>query len=501
MRTRFLLLLVWGLTSVAPSTALAQGGRKQVSCDVAIVGGGAAGLHTAFRLGPQLHGNVCLFEKESQLGGRIRDIAKDPGGPVYGTGALRVMETQDVVFALAAELGITLQAVPYQDDRINARGMFAGDSDTLRALAYPLSAGGEGALYDSLMSNPNRATDVTKYPDYRSYVRNVVGVESYQFLTDVFRFRGDFTYPLSAKGYLEFLDEDWNVCCTPSYPVGGMSEFIRRMEQKAVTDGVRIFKSQPALEISGGRARASKYVITTPDYVATANRLVIAVDAAALQYIGGNVVEAILSQPQYKDLVPVKVAVVTQWWPDAWWEGAVPGKNIRRAWTTEQCLNFIEIPTDNYSQAQKVTRSVYDDDLQCVNFWEITAKRGIPAVEAEIKRGLQYLFPGATIPSPLKTDVQIWPAAWYFLKAGSPYSNDDIGVWALTPIANESIVLVGESYNPQRATWSDGAYKSSINALNSFYGFSLPGQTYSVSGTVAPVSKAKSVPRRNGTSR
>jgi len=55
---------------------------------------------------------------------------------------------------------------------------------------------------------------VTKYPDYRSYVRNVVGTEQYQFLTDVFRFRGDFA--AEAKGYLQFLDEDWDVCCTPN---------------------------------------------------------------------------------------------------------------------------------------------------------------------------------------------------------------------------------------------------------------------------------------------
>jgi hypothetical protein len=35
--------------------------------------------------------------------------------------------------------------------------------------------------------------------------------------------------------------------------------------------------------------------------------------------------------------------------------------------------------------------------------------------------------------------------------------------------------LVGEAYNVQRSGWSDGAYKSSINLLNTKYGMSLPG--------------------------
>ena len=129
--------LVFVLAGTASFAASADNGRKQVACDVVIVGGGAAGLHTAFRLGPSLRSNVCLFEKEARLGGRIYDVAKDPGGPVYGTGALRVMETQDVVFGLASELGITLQAVPYQDDMMTARGVTAFSSDEIRPLAYP----------------------------------------------------------------------------------------------------------------------------------------------------------------------------------------------------------------------------------------------------------------------------------------------------------------------------------------------------------------------------
>jgi NAD(P)-binding Rossmann-like domain len=227
----------------APAVAAQNGGGKTpLFCDITVIGAGAGGLHTAFRLGPQFGDKVCLFEKENRLGGRIYDLPKDendPQSPVFGLGALRIMETQEVVFSLANELGIQYETVPFENDLIIARGTSAQDSDTLRRLAYPLVDAGENALYDKLRFGPERA-NAAQYPDYRSYVRAVVGGEGHSFLTDVFRFRGDFTYPLSAVSYLDFLDEDWDVCCTPSFPVGGMSAFIRGMERNALQAGVRI---------------------------------------------------------------------------------------------------------------------------------------------------------------------------------------------------------------------------------------------------------------------
>jgi hypothetical protein len=405
------------------------------------------------------------------------------------------METQEVVFALADELGIKYVAAPFHDDLISARGYRTFDSDSMRALAYPFATGGEEALYNQLRFGPERA-NASKYPDYRSYVRAVLGEENYTFLTEVFRFRGDFTYPLSAQGYLGFLDEDWDVCCTPSYPIGGMSEFIRRMEQRSLQAGVRIFKSQPVLEISGGPGNTDRYRIMTPQYVATARRLVIAVDVEAFKKVGGDIAAAIQAQPQFQDLIGIKVASINQWWPSAWWKNAVPGKDTHRAWTTEHCLNFIEIPTAPYAADQLVTRSVYDDSRVCSDFWEITAQRGTAAVEAEIARGLKYLFPGAAIPKPLKTIVKIWPAAWHFLRAGSPFTNQQIASWAIRPLPGEEVSLVGECYNPQRSSWTDGAYKSSINTLNSVYGLNLPGQTATPDGPLPSFGKANN-PRHN----
>jgi glycine/D-amino acid oxidase-like deaminating enzyme len=465
---------------------------RQVDCEVVVVGGGAGGLHTAFRLAATMGDRVCLVEKESRLGGRIYDVpmdAADPNSPRFGTGARRVMEGQNVLFGLASELGLTLEKPAVEADLISARGLFGFAKDDLLP-AYPHvapdndpMADQETWLYDKLRKGPGRA-QAANYPEFRSYIRDIAGDEEYHFLRDMSRFRADFEYPLDARGYLEYLDEEWDVCCTASYPVGGMSAFIRGMEAKATGAGARFFLGEPVNEISRFDGR---YRVRAAQHDFVADKVVIAVPPTGVDKMKGDVVEAIRRQAQYQAIIAVKVVTVTQWWPEAWWENVVnPGQaadnHVWRAWTTEHCLNFIEIPLEAYGKSQKATRSVYDDDANCVAFWEEIAHRGSDQVEAEIERGLKYLFNNngismpvnVTIPRPKKTHVQVWPDAWHWLRAGSSITNAQLADWAVEPLAGENVALVGEAYNVQRSGWSDGAYKSSIKLLAAKYGVQVP---------------------------
>lgn len=292
------------------------------------------------------------------------------------------------------------------------------------------------------------------------------------------RFRSDYEYALSAKAYLEFLEEDIDVCCVASYPVGGMSAFIRGLARKAQDSGVRIYLEQPIKTIN---KEAKLYTLTTNKYRVQSERVVIAVPPKGFNYIQGDIARAIQVQDQYKSLVGVNVVTVAQWYDNPWWLGIkdVNNQKVWRAWTTDSCINSIEIPQEAYAAKQNVIRSVYSDRLDCVEKFRELSAQGGGALESEIKRGLEHLFAnnGVTqavqISDPSKTLYWEWPDAWYYIRSGYPFSTMDIFNWAVKPIPDENIALVGESYNPQRATWSDGAYKSAINLLNTQYGFSI----------------------------
>lgn len=488
--------------AVGPLAAGCGNSETTVDCEVAIVGGGPGGLHTAFRLGPTQGKNVCLIEKDGELGGRIHDVALDednPNSPRVGAGARRVMETQEVLFSLATELGITLEKPPLVADLIGARGKYAFAKDDLRTqyqgllTQQDLTVDYETWLYDVLRKGPGR-TNIGSAVDLRAYVRMHAGLSGYDFLRDMSRFRADFEYPLDARGYMDYLDEEWDVCCQASYPVGGMSSFIRGMEKKAVESGVRIFKSQAVthIERSGKgfryRVRSQGAGDGAKNLVVNANRVVVAVSPYWLNQIDGDIAADIKKRTEFQQITGVRVVTITQWWPDAWWQqikdpGKTSDNTVWRAWTTDLCLNFIEIPQEPYAAAAKVTRTVYDDDIRCVQFWEELAKQGTPKLEAELQTQLNKLFNNngatmpatVTIPKPLKTHFHVWPDAWHWLGASATLTNADLANWAVQPLSGEEVGLVGEAYFVNRSGWSDGAYKSSMRLLNEKYGVKMSG--------------------------
>ncbi len=466
-----------------------------LECEVVVVGGGAGGVHTAFRLAKAFGSSVCLFEKERELGGRIHDVSLEddaaPDAPRVGLGARRVMETQEVLFSLASELGLELETPGGAADLMEARGVFSFSKDDIAARAYPTVPAStvtgkdrETLLYDTLRASPERDR-ITTYADFASYSKAVIGEEAFTFLRDVSRFRADFEYPLDARGYLDYFDEEWDTCCKPSYPKGGMSSFVRAMAARATTAGARIFTEEPVSRID---KRDDGYLVTTSSRTAFARKVVIAVPPLGLDKIGGDVAERIKAQPEYKSIVGVHVVTITQWWPQAWWKdvknpAAEADASVWRAWSTSHCLNFIEIPIEPYAASQKVTRSVYVDNERCVMQWEALARESTSRVEEQLQSELTAIFNNGgvsvpqtvTIPKPTKTVVQSWPAAWYWLRAGSTITNKELAAWAVEPLGGEPVALVGEAYHVQRSGWSDGAYKSSIQLLNAKYGQNLPG--------------------------
>ncbi len=485
---------VWfvvGFTSTQAAQSTQESLRVSThGCEISIVGGGPAGLYMAFRLGPIFKDKVCLFEKENRLGGRIFDISKDSEsqeGPFIAVGGRRVMEGQEILFKLAEELGLPLEKPALEAELIFARGLYSTNPDDFVKL-YPgldvdMAAGDAPMqLLRALLNSPERR-NIDQYPDFRTYAQQVVGHSGYAYLRDMSRFRSDYEYDLSARAYLEFLEEDIEVCCVASYPVGGMSAYVRALEARSRASGVRIFIGEAVTDID---QQGDLYLLATTRRQVLSHRVIITVPPKGFDRIQGSIAKKIQSQPQYQSLVGVNVITIAQWYDTPWWEGihrVSDGKKVWRAWTTDSCINSIEIPVEPYAARQHVIRSVYNDQLECVEKWRQLAQKGNAPLENEVKKGLEHLFANNGVTQPVeigvasKTVYWEWTDAWYYIRAGFPFSTRDIYDWAVQPIAGQSIGLAGESYNPQRATWSDGAYKSAIHLLMTEYGFDCKGAT------------------------
>ena len=117
--------------------------------------------------------------------------------------------------------------------------------------------------------------------------------------------------------------------------------------------GAAIACACPSFSEGGGG-----YALVTGKYAVKARKVIIAVPPVAVDTMTGDIVDEIRDEPKYQDIIAVPVVTITQWWPDAWWADIVnpdldADNHVWRAWTTERCLNFIEIPIEAYAAARR----------------------------------------------------------------------------------------------------------------------------------------------------
>lgn len=458
----FLLLF---LLAACASQPLENG--QHTDCEVAIVGGGPAGTYLAYRLSAQYGNHLCLFEKESRLGGRMTD---EQFGDIWlGTGARRVNEVQEYVKKLAHELGIVLQTPEKRSQLIHtAKRVGYSPDDFVQdfpGLIGPLDKDPgttrEDEIYQLLI---DKKATAGQYPDLLSYISAVAGKNAAAFLRVASRFHADFDYPISAANYMDYMTEEFKLSGVTHYPVGGMNVFLQRMAMRIQKNGARIFLAEPVLKFEESRLG---YALKTPSYLVQARRVVFAVPPTGFDHIGGKLAEEIRSKTEYKALLPVPVVVINQQWPNAWWAKAKKNPaakgnagRVWRAWSNAQCVNHVEIPQEAYLASAKATRSVYTDDPACIQHFRELHKEGIEAVEADVVKGLGNLFQ-VPVPKPLLTTMKYWPAAWYFVRAGAKVSNKEVAKWSQEPLpGRKNLMLVGESYWLDRPGWSEGGYFS-----------------------------------------
>jgi hypothetical protein len=483
------LLAAAGCSARGPATARAAATeRRPLSCEIGIVGGGPAGTYMAYRLAPRFGAGVCLFEKEDEVGGRLRD--ETIGGVRVGWGGRRVNDTHRFVKELARELDIPLETPEPRGSLLLVQGRFGYSPDDFvdlfPGLMGPLdddpATTREDELYALLLREKARAK---AYPTFRGFVEAIAGPAAFEYLRSVSRFHADFDLSLSAAHYVDLLEEEMQLSSINHYPVGGMSQFPLKLAGKAAAQGVRIYTSEPLLSFdAAGPGPGAGYVLRTPSYEATVRRLVIAAPPSGFDFVLGPLAEELRAQPAYQALMPVRMVVINQRWSAPWWSNVdnpkrqdLTGKPLR-VFTTDHCVQHTEIPREPYLAGAHVLRSVYAEEPECVATWEkLFEQGGLAAVEAEVVRGLNLTFntgaPGQSVavPKPLETTFHVWPAGWYYVRPGTSMTSAEIARWSIEPLkGREDLMLVGEAWS-NRPGWAIGAYGTVETVLKARFGF------------------------------
>src|SRR5262249_35855706 len=360
--------------------ASARSDAATLACDVAIIGGGPAGVHTAYKLAT-MHltpGPVCLFEKKDHLGGRVGNnvnvgFASTPflngGVPVLnsgqtGTGGYRMYFNQ-YTYKLGQELAALGQPgqlsflAQNSFSRLAAvtnRGLNPSFTEA-RYFTYnnfgiakhfaPLynSPINDNDMWKVLLCGPQVPVDQNNFPQYRKmaipglgtmsttgyleYVaQNVIspqhGPDVAQYLLDVWRFRGDFDSPNDAVSYLEFTAKDYTGG-TVFYPIPSFQPYFDIMQSQINMHGGQIFFNEKVLSVNT-QSTGPRYVLTTSaNKTVTANTVIIATNHSALKAndpndpsggMTGSVISQIVSQPEFQYVQESHAVTVTHQFGD-----------------------------------------------------------------------------------------------------------------------------------------------------------------------------------------
>lgn len=470
--------------------------EKPEKCELAVIGGGPAGVYLSYRLADSYGRGLCLFEISDHLGGRMTD--EELGGAFVGTGARRVNEKQDYVIELARELGVTLEAVPQRSQLIFYKGVHGYASKDFVALYPRLKAFGpldddpntalDDELWSLLSSSIKQDPELgKKYPLLNDYILHVfearfkdrnTAEDAFSYFRGMNRFQAEFKLPTATANYFEYIEKENETGPENFYPKGGMHTFVKRMDE-AVHDKIRIFLKEGLKQLE--KAPEGYELRTTAGNVFVAGKVVLAIPKVSLSKVGGGLIAEIRKAPQFESILPVPIVVINQLWKDAWWEKAKDPNNTKasgqawRAWSSDSCVNHVEIPQEAYlsEREKKPTRSVYSDDPNCNALWtKLFYEKGIAGVEEEVVKGLQEVFNHPKhplkVPKPLATTFHYWPAGWYYAHKNSKYSNAEIAEWSRQPLKDHpELMLVGEGYWLDRPGWSEGAYFSADALIES----------------------------------
>ena len=450
-------------------------------CDYAILGGGIAGVFTAYQLAKAGKQNICVVEATSRLGGRLETFTLG-NSKKYDLGGVRVNNQHTVMKNLAAELNINFTSGYYVDKYeaqalgipsnvlMVSRGVRTDDKEILRAQGYPLASGAVSG-WDVLLDTGSAAFQNSPLQDTFSYTQSGLGsAEEMSYFMSTFRFRGDFQ-AVDRKTYAEFALAD-SVDPLNFYPIGGMGEFVRKMSLAAQQTGrVTFFMSESVKSIDlspFSTSSVKKYLIGTSLRFIHAKNVIINIPPQAFKQVTGQFGSALNASPALKQSKAVPVVTILLRFASRWWEQVSPA---RRIWTDSNCLQYLEIPLSPQGKETNAFRAAYADG-HCAKEWnDLYEMGGSALVQTTVMNYLKELYPNTTIPTPVELVYRLWNDAWYFEKPSATLSIDQKQQWALNPITGEKIVFVGEAFHLER-TWSVGAVKSAIAALNTKLGVS-----------------------------
>jgi hypothetical protein len=416
--------------------------------DFVIVGGGIAGLFTAYKLS-ETDAKILLIEKSDYLGGRVYTVYEDNDKTNdldihYECGAARFNQNHIHIIQCIIEMGL-------YDDIIH--------------LDHPIHANLRGTekdfekVYKTNKTDPKLTLkDITEYlykkaetienkrkMTLKELMNKVMSKEATQFFIDAFGYNSEIEH-LNAEDALrlfqnDFMDQDKDKELFFYFSKNGLTKIIDKLEKTCESNGVEIRKNTLLIDFVGD------IKLTTSIGKIETKTLILTGDKQSLMNIP--------ALKKFKELDSVKACPLNRIY-------AIYPKNNGKVWfhnlhrtTTDNDLRHI-IPID----AEKGLIMISYSDDKYADKWHKYKEEG--KLQEHIQKEIKKLYPEKNIPEPFYLEEHYWKAGLHVWKKGIDSSK--VMKKIQKPFKDKEVFIVGETYCDNQG-WMDGALLSAIQVL------------------------------------
>jgi len=232
------------------------------------------------------------------------------------------------------------------NDRLEARGVFATDRQTLKEKAFPSLNYGrfQNSTYQQLMRYLfSKGKEAAKFASLTDFMSEYITPEGLQLFSHLTGFIPHYARRYDAQTIRDFAIAEANFKFNYSRPDSGLSSITHALKLSATAKGAKLYKNEEIKVIAENQE--NQFELKTTNLTVTANKLVVAVPPNPLKRIKGSVAEKIQTDSIFKSVQFVMAFKGFAVFEKAWWQLNSTGSRYlageQEMLSTSDCLGFI----------------------------------------------------------------------------------------------------------------------------------------------------------------
>lgn len=454
--------------------------------DTIIVGGGIAGLYSAYKL-CQNGQRVAIIEKKSYWGGRVLSQHVDKN-TVYEIGAGRIANIHHKFLNLLEELGLKHQLISINNTKYPVLRGCHWDNKEKGLETYFINNNekldSKFLINKVLESSKKLSNQHLQSMSFFNLAQLTLSHDACQFLYDSFGYISELI-ELNAYDGVRMFNGDFNSDNQYFVLGGGQSQVTDILALEIERMGGKMFlrTNCSGYKFKNGKYHVELQSILGKKYIECEN-LILAMTKKTLM----KMKHLSPIYPKLNSVIGHALMRIYAIYPLDPQSGKVWFHDLPKI-TTDNPIQYI-IPI-NYDRG--LIMISYSDNYMA-DFWQSSVL--LDRLEKDLSGYLTQLFPDRNIPEPVYLKAHYWEDGAHFYRPG--YNSDRLYSQILHPFPDQKLYIVGETYSKRQA-WVEGSLETAEDAIELILNNQEGGNDLITGGKKLPTFSLEDVSKHNTT--